>query len=102
VAGEEQREGGEEREDSAREGRLAPGRQRWRLQPGTICERAEALTQPGNPASPGSSERAAPGPRAPFLQAWRRSLLAAPGEGRERRGRRALPVPSPEYRLPIY
>lgn len=58
-----------------REGRLAPERQRWRLQPGTICARAEALTNLATPASPGSCERGA----RPASALWRLSILAVPG-----------------------
>lgn len=72
------REGRWRRGDPAREGRLAPERQRWRLQPRTICTLAEALNQPGNAASPGNPERGAQARERPLGWHWRRSLPAAP------------------------
>ena len=69
--------------DAAREGRLAPERQRWRLQPRTICTLAEALNptwQRGFPREPGAR---GPGPRAPF-----RLALAPQPPGRARKERR--------------
>lgn len=60
-----------------REGRLAPERQRWRLQPRTICARAEALTNLATPLPPGAAS-AGPGPASAL---WRRGFLAATGEG---------------------
>lgn len=60
-----------------REGRLAPERQRWRLQTRTICARAEALTNLATRLPPGAVS-AGPGPASAL---WRRGILAAPGEG---------------------
>lgn len=65
---------------AAREGRLAPERQRWRLQPGTICARAEALNPTWQPRFPREPPARGPGPPAPF-----RLALAPPPPGRARR-----------------
>lgn len=61
---------------AVREGQLAPERQRWRLQPGTICAQAEALTNLATWLPPGAVS-AGPGPASAL---WRRGVLAAPGE----------------------
>lgn len=90
----------ESRGDAAREGRLAPERQRWRLQPRTICTLAEALNptwQRGFPREPGAR---GPGPRAPF-----RLALAPQPPGRARKERREghpLLVLNAGYGLPAY
>lgn len=66
-----------------REGRLAPERQRWRLQPGTICARAEALTNLATRLPPGAVS-AGPGPASALAAAfWPRQAKG----GGDRRGR---------------
>lgn len=60
------REGQWRGKTSARAGLLAPERQRWRLQPRTICARAEALNPTWQRGFPRDLRARDPGPRAPF------------------------------------